>query len=122
MTYKGYAVPDDHQQTKSLQIKPAHADKGTSPNIPKKITEGSQVLDMGKLVDHDTLDSAMGLQGPGISAEQNGNTDWRKGKYTVNIPFHFIYDPWCIKYAAYPFSFISLSPRYCRIDTRPTAR
>jgi hypothetical protein len=93
MTYKSYAIPDDHQQTESLQVTPPHTDKRTSPDIPKKITEGSQILDMGELMDHDTLDSSMGLQGPGIFAEQNDNTDRRKSKYTVNIPFHIMYDP-----------------------------
>jgi hypothetical protein len=109
MTDKSHTVPDHHQQTEALQVEPAHPNKGTSPDIPKKIAKGTQVLDMGKLMDHNTLDPAMGLQGPGLPAEQNCYAKWNEGKYPADILFHFILDPWCIRYVAFYFSTIDLS-------------
>ena len=61
MTNKGDTVPDHHQPTKALQIQPANAAETTAPDIPKQIAEGTKVLDMGKLMNNNTLRTSVRL-------------------------------------------------------------
>src|SRR5665647_3952235 len=61
MTDKGDHIPAGHQDAEQLKIAPAPTGEGGTPDIPKKISEGENVVQVRHLVHIHALGLAMHL-------------------------------------------------------------